>query len=109
MAWATLADVTTKAVLRSFKTASAASYVPTATGVAESIDAIFDAAFETFDTDADQPMIVTRPMIDIRLADLSVAPAQGDAVTVSGVVYEVTEIQPQPSGLAARLFLTTGI
>jgi len=98
-----LADLANVAARDTF--GQSVSYTPAATGIAESITAPFDAAHEVMSLDAEQPISSTAPVIDVRLADLSVAPAQGDLCTVGGTDYEVTDVQPGQVGGTAHLML----
>lgn len=76
-----------------------ASYTPASTGVAESITAVFDAAHAQVELQGEVPISTLRPVLRLRTADLSVAPAQGDSVTISGTAYEVNDTQPDSSGM----------
>ena len=74
-------------------------------GPAASVRAVFDAAHERVEFDsAGVPVTATRPVLDVRLADLSIAPRQGDVATIGGVAHEVTEVATDGNG-GAKLFL----
>lgn len=98
-----LADLAIRAVRDTF--GEAVSYTPASTGVPESIVAPFD----------DLPVDLTLqglsvedsasgPKLDVRVADLSVAPARGDTCTIRGVDFEVVEAEPSSRG-CCKLYL----
>jgi hypothetical protein len=43
----------------------------------------------------------TRPTLFVRIADLSAVPVAGDACVIDSVSYDVTDVQPDGSGMAA--------
>lgn len=73
-----------------------------ASGPVQSVRAIFDADHQEVVLDAqDVPVTAQRPMLTVRLADLTTAPRQGDGFTVGGVAYEATEVALDGQGAAA--------
>lgn len=102
MAWDDMADVVNVAVRNTF--GQAVTYTPQSTGVPESIVAPFDNAYDDVQIEGGTTQVATRPVLELRLADLSVAPAADDAVTVDGVDYEVTEVRLGGNG-DAKAFL----
>lgn len=98
-----LADDAITAVRDEF--GEAVIYTPQSTGVAEEIVAPFDDLPED---DLLQGMDVmdaaSGPVIDVRLADLSVTPVKDDSVTVRGKTYEVHRVRASSRG-GAKLYL----
>lgn len=74
-------------------------------GPAESIEALFDEHYTTVGADRDgYPIETTRPMLDVRLADLSATPTHAWSVSVDGQAYEISEVAPDGNG-GAKLYL----
>ena len=98
-------DRMTDTVLAVFQTA--AVYDPAGAGIA--IYGIFDEAHQTVETTGDGPALsTTRPMLEVKLADLAalgVTPASRKTVSVGATTYEIYDVQPDGSGMA-RLLLT---
>ena len=65
-------------------------YTPASTGVPESITAVLSRATEVTEDAPDVSGRTLAPVLHVRVADLTVSPARGDAVTVDGIAYEVT-------------------
>jgi hypothetical protein len=103
LAWG-LADLATKAARDEF--GSEIVYTPVAGGGPFTLTATFDRAFEAVSLGgADFEIASRRPILDLRLADLSVEPKTGDSLTVDGSnAYTVEEIEPDGRG-SAKLFL----
>ena len=102
--WLNLADLPIVAVRGTFSDGSdLIVYTSTvALGGPYSIDAPFDAEFEVVDLGTG--IAETRPVIDIRLADiLPDVPAQDDKLTVRGVAYRVTSVEPGGHGSSKLL------
>ncbi len=105
MVWLALADLATVAVRDTFSEATdLVTFTPALTAIAESIVAPFDAAFESLELEGGVPFATTRPMLTVRLGDLSATPLQGDKFSARGQLYLVTEVQPDGNG-AAHVFL----
>lgn len=70
-----------------------------------SITGIFDAQFEVVTLVDGIPMSSQRPVLDVRLADcVGFTPAIGHSLSISGVTYEVTDVQLDGRG-SAKLFM----
>jgi len=70
-----------------------------------SFTAVFDAAHEAVDMDASGVAFSTvQPVLSVRLADLQVAPTQGDRVKINCGKYQVVDVQTDGHG-GARLIL----
>lgn len=102
MAWADYADLANVAGRGIFGVA--VTYTPQGQA-AQSITAIFDNAHEAVEVQAGVPVSSTRPVLNVRLSDLSVTPRIGDTVVVGGTTYEVMDYQPTGNG-DARLLLS---
>jgi hypothetical protein len=107
MRWADLADQANRACRAQFP--ATVSIDPAGSAPAEEIAAIFDEAAEVIEVDNDgNPFDTTRPMIDVRAADLTFTPKIGDAVTVTpqartGQVttardFEIISVRPSSNG-----------
>lgn len=69
---------------------------------------IFDAAHESVELDvAGVPVSTRQPELGLRLADLPVAPQQGDHLEIDGTAYVVVDVRPDGQG-GARLALQSG-
>lgn len=81
------------------------TYSPAA-GDPETITARFNRAAAVEFEGTDGPVQVTRPILDVVLADLSAMPAQGDSLVVTdeSETWRVDEVRPNGSGMA-RLIL----
>ena len=102
MGWSTTADAATVACRDTYGTT--VTYAPPA-GAPASITAILDEAHESITLDAGgTPVTTTRPVLDVRLADLAVVPVRGGSVVSAGTTYEVTDVQIDGQG-GARLYL----
>lgn len=75
------------------------SYIRQSVGSAESITAVFDRPYVDDMTEA-FPVAARKPVLDVRLADLSGDPLQGDTCTVAGQVYEVLKVETTGNGCA---------
>ena len=106
MAWG-LADAAIVAARDEFK--SSVSYSPLAGGGPHTLDAILDRPFEAVELGPAEIAIAgRRPILDLRLADLPVAPVPGDTLTVDGgSPYTVETVEPDGRG-SAKLFLHGG-
>lgn len=96
MNWEALANATNVAVVAVF--GEAVTYTPAATGVPETLQAPFDRAHERLEFAGELQTVVTRPVLDLKLDLLSVAPAVGDLFSVRGVAYQVREVQKNGHG-----------
>lgn len=103
MAWSDYADLANKGTRDLFGVA--VTYTPQGQA-AQSITAIFDKAHEAVEVRAGVPVTTTRPMLDVRLADIAVAPRIGDTAVVDSTTYRVMEYQPTGNG-CANLWLST--
>jgi hypothetical protein len=104
-AWLELADLAIEATRNVFGVE--AVITPAATGIAETLTVIHDSSHTEL-TFAEHLQSASRPMIDIRLNDLTVTPLQGDVVVVDGTGYAITDVQPDGQG-AAKLFLAESV
>lgn len=105
--WLALADLANVAVRGTFSDVSDLIVYTSAVAVGGpyTIAAPFDAEFESIEFSDGQPVSSVRPVIDLRLADiLPDVPAQDDTLTVRGLVYRVTDVQPGGHG-TAKIFL----
>ena len=73
-------------------------------GAEETITAVFDEEGEDVEIEDGAEVITTAPMLGVRLADISQAPAAGDTLTVIGKGFQVYKVKPDGQG-GARLFL----
>lgn len=78
------------------------SYTPKG-GVASTIVAIFDAAYESVSLVDGVSVSSVRPALGVRLADLSVAPRRGDSFVIGATTYEVRDVQLDGQGGATLL------
>lgn len=80
-------------------------YTPASTGTPVPLTGVFNAAKQVLtEAGSEGSTTSTRPTLWIRLADVSVAPAQGDTFELdSGVSYKVTDVQVDGAG-GAELF-----
>lgn len=68
--------------------------------------AVFDEAYieQTFDTDG-TPVDATWPVIDVKLSDIPVDPAQDDTLTIGARSFQVKTIERGGQGLSSKLYL----
>ena len=99
--WLELADMAIVASRDVFGVA--ATFTPVSTGVAETLVAVHDSAHLELSF-SEHIQSASRPMVDVRIDDLTVTPIQGDAVTVAGVGFVISDVQLDGHG-AAKLFL----
>lgn len=105
MAW-DLADAANLAVRNTF--GSEVVYTPAAGGGPYTFTAVLDRPYQAVSMSPAEVELAGRgPVLDIRLADLPVAPVQGDALTVDGGSYTVEEVEPD-GRLGAKLYLHGG-
>ena len=71
---------------------------------AATLAAVFDRAATIITTDGEVEVTATQPILDLRLADLSVAPKQGDTLNVDGDDWLVAKVEPDGQG-GAKLWL----
>ena len=77
---------------------------PQATGVPETIQMPFDRRWIEAGSAADSPGSDLASVLDVRLLDMTVAPAQDDPLTVNGIAYVIDDVQATGNG-DAKLFL----
>ncbi len=105
VAWDRMADLTNRATRRTFGrpvvyTHTSAPAAPVA------ITAIFDKAHQVVTWGEDgQPISTTRPMLDVRLADLAERPRKGDGVVIDGITYQVSDVQPGGHGTSQLMLV----
>jgi len=68
---------------------------------------VFSAAHQEVDTSTGVPVSSVQPVLEVRQADLPATPTEGDAVTVQGVLYLITEVRPDGHGFI-KLMLHKG-
>jgi hypothetical protein len=74
-------------------------------GSPESVTGVFDAAYEGTEIDGDGlPVITSRPMLWLKLVDMSQAPHARDQAVIGSTTYEVTNTEIDGSG-GIRLML----
>jgi hypothetical protein len=78
--------------------ARSATYTPI-TGAAYSLAVIFDAAYQEVEVGASIPVMSTQPQAQVIETDLQAEPANGEKLTVDGIVYLVREYQPDGTGV----------
>lgn len=66
-------------------------YLPAATGVAYSVDGIFEATTEVIDLETGASVMTNQPRVSFALADLQGVPVEGDRVTIRSMQYVVVE------------------
>ena len=98
MAWDSIADLATVACRDLY--GSTATYTPISTGVAETLVAVLDRLPESVPVPGDDALSTQLPRLDVRLADLTVAPARGDTVAVGGSTWEVHDVRLDGRGSA---------
>lgn len=81
----------------------AGSYVSAANTA--TVNGILDEAFLNVEVNAGAPIASRAYLFECRSADLPSDAAQDDTITISSVVYVVTEIQPDLSGDMTTLIL----
>lgn len=101
--WQRISDLAHKATRRTFGRPVTYTH-RSAPDAPVTITAIFDAAHQVVTWEDGQPVSATRPMLDVRLADLASAPKKGDGVVIDGVSYEVSDVQPGGHG-SSKLML----
>jgi hypothetical protein len=104
MAWAAYADAANVTV-RDFY-GVAVVYTPKSTLVAESIRMPLDRRWIEAGS-AESPGTDLASVLDIRLADLSVAPLQGDTLTVDSIGFRVEDVQTTGNGDAKLILKRT--
>lgn len=67
------------------------------------INGVFDAAYILVDPQSGVTIQSTTPRLGVRLSTLPMPPEEGDRVEVRGVVYEITESQPDGQGGAVLI------
>lgn len=81
----------------------AAIYTRAATGEVFEIVAPFDPAYSQSDAGGSLSVTVTRPVVDIRIADIGGhEPEQDDTARIGGaggVLYRVIDVEPSSSGM----------
>lgn len=82
---------------------SEVEYRPASGGAVE-LTAVFDEAYLTVQIQDGVEIASSRPVLDVRLADLDAAPAPDDELTVDGRNWRVVEIDADGRG-AAKLWL----
>ncbi len=95
MAWDDLADLANVATRDHFGTP--VTYTPRSTGQPQEIEAPFDRPFAQYDAEG-QPVMATRPVLHVRLADLASPPKRGDRVVVKGENFRVKTVEPDGHG-----------
>ncbi len=105
--WADSLSAATEIVRDTFPTA--VSYTAAAGGGAQAITGVYDEAHEAVELDGEVAVSTTRPMFEVRIADLAAPPAQGDTftVTASGRTFRVSDDQPDGSGNVKLYLLET--
>ena len=73
-------------------------------GSSRVIKGVFQSAHQQFDPDAGAMVIVESPVLDLRLADLSVEPKADDAVQVGTRLFKVSKRLDDGNG-GTKLFL----
>lgn len=80
--------------------AEAVTYAP-ASGAAYTTQGVFTEGFQVVTLLEDGSSITgEQPRLGVRLADLSAAPLQGDAITIRGTTYSVNEVRLDSHGRA---------
>ncbi|MBF0625841.1 MAG: hypothetical protein HQL82_13660 [Magnetococcales bacterium] len=71
-------------------------------GVAHDLTGIFDEARETVSLmgggSGGMETVVPRPVVELRQADISITPMEGDTVVVGEISYRILEVQPDGLG-----------
>lgn len=104
MAWTDALDAMITTVRDTFP--SSVLYTPEGSSTTYTLTGVFDEAYKGTELDRDYnvPVETTRPTLTIRLADLPVTPHVRDVLTVNSTTYEVSNVQPDGSGMS-RLYL----
>lgn len=74
-------------------------------GTQETINAVFDSAHEMVTLSDGIPISSMRPVVDYTTADLTVQPAVGEQITVGGITYKITDLQPDGDGMVKAILL----
>ena len=85
------------------------SYIPSVEkrpllgGVAHDLTGIFDEDRETVSLmgggSGGMETVVPRPVVELRQADISITPMEGDTVMVGEISYRILEVQPDGQGV----------
>jgi hypothetical protein len=100
MSWASQQDRMVRRVRDRFAHSTSIAYT-CAGHAADSISAIFNEAHEVQEMRDGIPVNTTRPTLFVRIADLAATPVAGDTCVIDSVSYDVTDVQPDGSGMAA--------
>ena len=106
MAWTDALDAMISTVRDTFP--ASVAYTPEGSPTTYSLTGVYDEAYKGTELDRNYgvPVETTRPVLTIRLADLPVGtqPHVRDVLTVNSTTYEVSNVQPDGSGMS-RLYL----
>lgn len=103
--WNEVAAGIVAAGMRSFAGSSQATYAPSAGG-SFLVDVIFSSEREVQTVgDAGIPISTMQPVAAVDLSQFAALPKKRDAITISGVTYEVLEFQPDRHGAGGELIL----
>lgn len=91
------------ACLRTFS--QPVAYTP-AGGESVTLSGIFEAPHQAAEIGLRLPVSDTAPTLLVRLSDFTLdGPRQGDHVDVAGILYEVTDVQPDGAGMAKLILV----
>lgn len=102
MAWGALADLANVAVRDTF--GATVTYEPVGGGT-HALVAPFDRTHVDVQLSTEVGVTSTRPMLELRLADLAVEPQEGDQFVAGGERYQVEEVRLDGRG-GAKLYST---
>ncbi len=100
MGWASMADRMLRVAVTTFSEPPASVYWLT-DGIAPGVElarAVFDTAHVAVDPETGAPVSSVNPVMGVLLSDLPNKPTTRDRVLVRGVLYQITD--PQPDGVA---------
>ena len=66
--------------------------------VAETVTGVFDAEHAFQEILGDATIETARPVVTLRISDLTKSPVRGDAISVRSTAYTVIELQPDGHG-----------
>lgn len=75
-------------------------HVPAAAGLPLARTGIYDAPGSLVDTGDGEPVRTTAPLLSVVLADWDPAPVAGDAIERAGVIFAITDVAPDGTGMA---------
>jgi hypothetical protein len=105
MTWATALDRLNETVCDTFP--ASATHTPVVGPEQTGLTVVHDYRWIELVTSENPAVSAQRHVAFVRLADFTTAPVQGDALTVDGTGYEVTDVQADGGGGAVLILMVT--